>query len=128
MHYSLDRILKSLNKNKYICEIVLGLTDSYSCYFYFILSSSVLGLIASYFQYWCVRGKFGVRLCSRIELNPFYLAVLPRYSLNSTSFALLTASNAGVFLLQSCVSLTGIHYSCVTGSRSQYVLTGVSVS
>lgn len=127
MHYSLNRILKSLNKSKYICKIVLGLTDSSSHYFYFMISSSVLGLIASYFQYWCVRGKFGVQPCSGIELNPFYLAVLPRQSLNSTSFALLTASNAVVSLLQPCVSLTGIHYNCVTGSRSQHVLTGVSV-
>lgn len=117
MHYSLHRILKSLNNGKYICEIVLGFIDSYSYYFYFMISSSVLGLIASYFQYWCVRGKSGVRPCPGIELNPFYLAVLPRYSLNPTSFALTTASNVGVFLTQSCVSLTGINFNCVTSSR-----------
>jgi len=93
-----------------------------------LISSSVLGLIASYFQCWCVRGKFGARPCSGIELNPFYLAVLPSYSLNPTSFALLTAGTAGVFLLQPCVSLIGIHYNCVTGNRSQCVLTGASVS
>lgn len=89
--------MKSLNKSKYICDIVLGLTDSYSYYFYLMVSSSGLGLITSYFLYWCVWGKSGVRPCSGIESNPFYQAILPRYSLNSTNFALLSA-NAGVTL------------------------------